>query len=171
MTILRFSKRVVLGATLVLMVTLIAPTRVLTTYTFMPVGEVQAQEGNGGPMSFLLPLLMMLLLMGAMKNNNLQGEQRDRSQDSLQNLLGLQPNGLNGGQLGPNGGQLLPNGTQVLPNGSLVLPNGGMILPNGGQVLPNGTMVMPNGTQVPNALQLNPNAQPNNLLNLLNLVR
>lgn len=166
-----FGKRVVLAGTLVLMVNLIAPTRVLSTYTFMPIGEAQAQQ-DGGPMNFILPLLMMFLMMGAMKNNNLQGEQGARANDAFMGLLGAGAGG--GGQAGPNGGQALangarrlPNGATLLPNGTLVLPSGGMILPNGGQVLPDGTMVMPNGQRVPNALNLQPNLNQNPLLNLL----
>lgn len=159
-----FGKRVVLAGTLVLMVNLIAPTRVLSTYTFMPIGEAQAQQG-GGPMNFVLPLLMMFLMMGAMKNNDSQGEQRERSEAAFMRLLGANAGG--GGQAGPNGGQALPNGATLLPNGTMVLPNGGMILPNGGQVLPNGTMVMPNGQAVPNALKLKTNSESNTILNLL----
>ena len=166
-----FGKRVVLATTLVLMVNLIAPTRVLSTYSFMPIGEAQAQQG-GGLMNFIPTLLMMFLMMGAMKNNNLQGEQGARANAAFMGLLGAGAGG--GGQAGPNGGQALlngarrlPNGATLLPNGTLVLPSGGMILPNGGQVLPDGTMIMPNGQRVPNALNLQPNLNQNPLLNLL----
>lgn len=159
-----FGKRVVLAGTLVLMVNLIAPTRVLSTYTFMPIGEAQAQQG-GGLMNFIPTLLMMFLMMGAMKNNNLQGEQGARANAAFMGLLGAGAGG--GGQAGPNGGQALLNGATLLPNGTLVLPSGGMILPDGGQVLPDGTMIMPNGQRVPNALNLQPNLNQNPLLNLL----
>ena len=158
-----FGKRVVLAGTLVLMVNLIAPTRVLSTYTFMPIGEAQAQQG-GGPMNFVLPLLMMFLMMGAMKNNELKGEQGERSNTALMGLLGARAGG--GGQAGPNGGRALPNGATLLSNGTIVLPDGGMIL-NGVQVLSNGTMVMPNGQAVPNALKLKTNSESNTILNLL----
>lgn len=159
-----FGKRVVLATTLVLMVNLIAPTRVLSTYSFMPIGEAQAQQG-GGLMNFIPTLLMMFLMMGAMKNNNLQGEQGARANAAFMGLLGAGAGG--GGQAGPNGGQALLNGATLLPNGTLVLPSGGMILPDGGQVLPDGTMIMPNGQRVPNALNLQPNLNQNPLLNLL----
>jgi hypothetical protein len=155
-----FGKRVVLAGTLVLMVNLIAPTRVLSTYTFMPIGEAQAQQG-GGPMNFVLPLLMMFLMMGAMKNNDLEGEQGKRVLDASKNVPG------GGGQAGPNGGQALPNGATLFPNGTVVLPDGGMYLLNGGKVLPDGTMVMPDARTVPNALKLKTNSESNTILNLL----
>lgn len=163
-----FGKRVVLATTLVLMVNLIAPTRVLSTYTFMPIGEAQAQQG-GGLMNFIPTLLMMFLMMGAMKNNNLQGEQGARANAAFMGLLGAGAGG--GGQAGPNGGQALANGATLLPNGTMVLPSGGMILPNGGQVLTDGTMIMPNGQRVPNALQLQTKSAQNPILNLLNTGR
>ena len=150
-----FGKRVVLAGTLVLMVNLIAPTRVLSTYTFMPIGEAQAQQG-GGPMNFVLPLLMVFLLMGAMENNDSQGEQRERSNTAFMRLLGANAGG--GGQAGPNGGQALPNGATLFPDGTVVLPDGGMYFLNGGKVLPDGTMVMPDAQTVPNALKLRTNS-------------
>lgn len=159
-----FGKRVVLAGTLVLMVHLIAPTRVLSTYTFMPIGEAQAQQG-GGPMNFVLPLLMMFLMMGAMKNNELKGEQGERSNTAFMRLFGANAGG--GGQAGLNGGQALPNGAILLPNGTVVLPDGGMDLLNGGKVLPDGTMVMPDARTVPNALKLRTNSESNTILNLL----
>ena len=149
-----FGKRVVLAGTLVLMVNLIAPTRVLSTYTFMPIGDAQAQQG-GGPMNFVLPLLMMFLMMGAMKNDKLKGEQGERSDDAFMRLLGANAGG--GGQAGPNGGQALPNGATLFPDGTVVLPDGGMYFLNGGKVLPDGTMVMPDAQTVPNALKLRTN--------------
>ena len=100
-----FGKRVVLASMLVLMVNLIAPTRMLSTCTFMPIGEAQAQQG-GGPM----------------KNNELKEEQGKRADDALKGLSDVGAGG--GEQAGPNGGQALENGAKLLPNDTKVMPKG-----------------------------------------------
>ncbi len=101
-----FGKRVVLASMLVLLVNLIAPTRMLSTYTFMPIGEAQAQQG-GGPM----------------KNNELKDEQGKRADDALKGLSDVGAGG--GEQAGPNGGQeALKNGAKLLSNDTKVMPRG-----------------------------------------------
>lgn len=90
-----------------LLVNAVVPPRVLATYSISPVREAQAQlgGGQGGPMGFVLPLIMMLVMLGAMQNNKLQGPPESRANDAFGNFLNINPNG---------GGNGVPNGQQPI---------------------------------------------------------